>query len=209
MAVSKFSCAVKDLTGLPGLSVSHLAPENALKGSWVKVLSAPIQTASQKDLLIDVSLVTSLFTDTSVSSQLLQKVSAQAEACIDVQVLVDGKTLDKWPLSGPNTPVTFDRRAQTLIAQFAGLAVTDPVTGIVTVTSEFLEFILDTTAAHSFKWVVADLQQGNHTVEVQARLTIDSNVSSGGSAAAAGCVGWGSCVVEEIRLIRGATPLTP
>lgn len=209
MAVSKNSVQIADLHSLPAFGINKMTPMTSYDGPWVNILQAPIHTSMQKDLIIGVSLECGLFTDTSVSSQLLNKVSAQSEACIEVQVLLDGLTLDQFPFSGPNKPVIFNRRSQTLVAQFAGMVTTDPVTGVITVTDEFLELILDTTEANAFNWVAANVGQGDHVVSVQSRISIKSNASSGGNAVAAGGVGWGSLTVEEVRLVKSATPLNP
>lgn len=205
---AKNAVQIANLTGLPGISVSKAAPATSYDGVWTNILTASIHTSQQKDLMVGVSAECALFTDTKVSSSLLDKSGATAEAAIEVQVLFDGLTLDNQPFSGPNTPVIFNRRAQTLLAQLAGLVVVNP-DGTITVLPETIELILDTTEANSFNWAIANCGAGDHTVTVQARLSIKTDAFNGGTAAAAGGIGWGSLTVEEVRLVKDATPLTP
>jgi hypothetical protein len=84
-------------------------------GNWSDVMSGRIHTSSQKDLVFGVSLVTSLLTDTTVSSSAYRKSESPAEASIEVRVLGDGQE------ATPGT-VTFDRRRQYLMAQFDGFS---------------------------------------------------------------------------------------
>jgi hypothetical protein len=169
---------------------------------WTTILSNTIKTANQKDLFIDVSLETGLYTQTEVKSR-GNKDTSSAGATIKVQVLVDG---------APAYPgeVVFDRRSQTLSATLGGILENctdsngdgDIDLNDCTLAPEEIELILDTMAAHSFNFIMDDLRPGEHAVEVQAMISTSSS-SGAGSASANATIGNGSVTVEEVRLIKG------
>lgn len=168
---------------------------------WTTILSNTIKTANQKDLFIDVSLETGLYTQTKVKS-VGNKDTSSAGATIKVQVLVDG--VPAYP-----GEVVFDQRVQTLSATLGGILENctdsngdgDIDLNECTLAPEEIELILDTMAAHSFNFIMDDLAAGEHSVEVQA--TIGTSSSSGaGSASANATIGNGSVTVEEVRLIK-------
>ena len=65
-----------------------------------------------------------------------------------------------------------------------------------------IELIQDSLTASSFGFVASDVQQGVHTVQVQARIdTIGS--AQNGSYSALALVGKGTMTVESVRLIKG------
>ncbi|BDG01343.1 hypothetical protein [Anaeromyxobacter oryzae] len=177
-----------------------LAPTDYV-GGWTTVMSGAIHTSSQKDLMFGVSIVTSLMTDTTVSSSRYTKDTSSAEAKIEVQVLVDGK------VAAPG-PVTFDRRKQTLMAQFDGFACDIAADGTLSgcrYQDEVLQLILDTEAAHAFFFGAANVGVGDHTIEVQARTAVDGS-SQAGAWAASAFLGKGAFTVEEVRLVKDAVP---
>jgi hypothetical protein len=165
------------------------------------ILTNTIKTPNDKDLLIDVSLECGLYTDTHVKSKGGNKDESMAEATITVQVLVDGE--QAYP-----GEVVFARRTQTLSAVFQGLlegAMTVDDQGNVIIDEALLEpeeveLILDTMDAHSFNFVVDDLESGVHTVDVQAKIETDTDYDQGNADAWA-MVGKGSMSVEEVRFI--------
>lgn len=169
---------------------------------WTTILSNTIKTANQKDLFIDVSLETGLYTQTKVRSN-GNKDTSSAEATIKVQVLVDG--VPAYP-----GDVVFDRRNQTLSATLGGILENctdsngdgDIDLNDCTLAPEEIELILDTMAAHSFNFIMDDLGRGEHAVEVQAMISTSSS-SGAGSASANATIGNGSVTVEEVRLIKG------
>ena len=179
-----------------------------------------IKTASQKDLLVTVSLECGLATNTSVVSKKLDRAMASAMASIEVEVLVDGKQA----LPGK---VTFAKRTQELIAEFAGdiydCFYTDEVTGALMMNTsdsciqeEGVQLILDTMAAHSFQFVVADLAAGEHVVEVKAYIEYNNKVDGtlvdpanykpiemGTFGASMAVLGNGSVSIDEVQMIKG------
>ena len=202
---SKVTAKVADITAL------KLDPKQQ---DWTTILTNNIKTANQKDLFINPSLECGLYTQTKVSSQKLNVAQAMAKATVDVRVLVDGvPALPSRP--NPDDPkgdgVTFCRRQQTLTAALAGYetCTTDPVTGVVTCTvdDEWIDLILDTMDANGFNFIYADLGSGVHKVEVQARITTNTDASGGttglSGAEAKGYIGYGSVTVESVRMIKG------
>ena len=55
--------------------------------------------------------------------------------------------------------------------------------------------------AHSFNFVIDDLEPGVHTVAVYAEIETDSSAQEG-SASATAFIGKGSLSVEEVRFIK-------
>ena len=168
--------------------------------SFDRILSAPIHTGSQKDLLIGVSLETGLYTDTAVKSSGGVKDTSNATAGIKIVVTVDGVE------AAPGV-VTFDKRSQTLSATLGGYfancvdANGDGFTDVLTeceLLPEEIQLILDTMAAHHFNFVYADLPAGDHYIEVAAEVTGSTSYQNG-SASAYGTIGKGALTVEEIR----------
>jgi hypothetical protein len=175
---------------------------NQTSFGWTTILSNTIKTANQKDLFIDVSLETGLYTQTKVRSN-GNKDTSSADATIKVQVLVDG--VPAYP-----GDVVFDQRSQTLSATLGGILENctdsngdgDIDLNDCTLAPEEIELILDTMAAHSFNFIMDDLGPGEHAVEVQAMIST-SGSSGAGSASANATIGNGSVTVEEVRLIKG------
>ncbi|WP_242355518.1 MULTISPECIES: hypothetical protein [Anaeromyxobacter] len=184
-----------------GMGVLKALPKAAAAGAgeWQTLMTGSIHTSSQKDLMFGVSLVTSLFTDTTVASSQYRKSEAEAEAKIEVRVLVDGNE------AAPNE-VTFDRRRQYLMAQFDGFSCQILADGTVALDGcayqdEILQLVLDTEAAHAFFFGAANVDVGYHTITVQARTT----TSTTGLANAQALIGKAAFTVEEVRLVNGAT----
>jgi hypothetical protein len=195
---------------------------NSATVGWETLFTQTIKTPQDKDLFVDVSLECGLTTDTTVMSKRLERAIATAEAIVEVQVLVDDVPVAVN--GGGDTDITFARRAQTLIAEFAGdfsdCMTADIVTGDVSVDwacadPEMLQLILDTMQANSFNFVVPDLDAGDHTVKVQAKLsyaadgnlvqeTIDTELETmaEGLSAAKAYLGNGSVTIETVRMIK-------
>lgn len=200
LASAKATAQVGDI----GL-VSGPLTSGASEGEWTTVMSSRLKTSNMKDLFVDVSLETSLFTETNVKSKGGTRDTSTSQGQIEVQVLVDGQ---------PAHPgvVVFDRRVQTLTAVFQGILtdsiILDPTTGLITIDLDTVEpeevgLLLDTMQAGSFNFIAQDVSSGIHTIEVQARIDLGVTVQAGDAVAKA-AVGKGSVTVEEIRLIKDA-----
>ena len=160
------------------------------------ILSASIKTPNKKDLLIGVSLETGLYTKTTVKSMNGVLDTQSAVAGISVVVKVDG--VEAYPGA-----VIFDKRTQTLSAKLGGIlsGCTDADgDGHITIDEctllpEEIELILDTMGAHHFNFVAANLEPGDHIVEVWASIDVGASTT----ATAKALVGKGSLTVEEVR----------
>ena len=176
-------------------------------------LSGVMHKASQKDMVIDVSLECSLYTDTEVKSKGGNKDTSVAEAGVYVQVVTtDEDGVERVMEPGP---VTFCRRSQTLSATFQGLLededgnvclAVDPDSGAIIIDEDCLQpeevqLILDTTNANAFNFVQYDLDQGNYLVEVQAMISSRTEAGAG-SANAWATIGKGSAILEEVRFAK-------
>jgi hypothetical protein len=175
---------------------------------WVTVLENQIKTSSQKDLFVDVSMECGLTTNTKVMSKKLERAVSNAEAAVYVRVLVDGV------VQKPEY-VTFAKRKQTLIAEFAGdiLNCLDEEGHVIVDTNdecileESVALILDTLSAHSFNFIAEDVGVGLHKVTVQAKTAYNAELQELGIddiefPGTTAWVGKGSMTVDEVRLIQ-------
>jgi hypothetical protein len=206
--------------------------------SAAPIFTQIIHTAQQKDLLIDVSLECGLTTNTKVMSKNLKRAISEAEAIVEVWVEVDPVFVDGEPiersgnLAEPGV-VTFARRYQALIAEFAGSFSTTKDewqdcfvknNGITTIDPDCLDpemvaLILDTMTANTFNFVQADLDAGDHTIVVWANLdyrkTGEEFVDSENELAdwapenisTRAYLGKGSVTVESVRFVKGDGPV--
>ncbi len=170
---------------------------------WQTLFSNTIKTANQKDLFISASFEVGLYTQTLVKSKGMVSDTSNADAKVQVQVLLDGTPVEPGP-------VVYGWRSQTLSATLegaiAGCLSIDPLTGSLVldescVAPEIIELILETMDAASFNFVAVDVPQGVHTITVQARVDTATSAQLG-SASAKGLVGKGAMTVESVRLIK-------
>jgi hypothetical protein len=179
--------------------------------AWATLLSVHIQTPSQKDLIVGGSLQTALFTSTLVKSKGGVSDTSQAEAKIEVRMVMDPATPGVGA-GGTNADpgvVTYDRRRQNLAATFGGVfTCTGTTLDTCNITDEILQLILDTTSAHHFNFVIDDTGTGTHLIELQVRLNTNTAWQAGGAEATA-VIGKGSLTVEEVRLVKGADVVVP
>jgi hypothetical protein len=207
------------------MAVSGLALVQATNQTnrWDKVLAATIHVAQQKELIAGASLETGVYTQTQVRSKNGTSDTASATAQIEVRVLVDlysdnsgsvidenGKTIHGFDLIAAPGHVVFDKRTQTLSAVLGGViqSCTDSdldgtidITTECTVTEEEINLILDTMGAHHFNFVVGNLPQGTHRLELQAQISSSTSAQIG-SASAKALMGKGSFTVEEVRAVN-------
>lgn len=169
--------------------------------TWTPILTQTIKTPNQKDLFIDVSLQSGLYTLTKVKGKQGETDTATAIATVKVRVLVDGTA------AYPGTAgVVFNERAQTLTAVLGGVleeCVYNSSTGNITCTwtDEEIELILDTMSANAFNFIVADLASGVHTIVVEAMIDVSDAVADKTEAMAT--IGMGSVTIEQVRMIQG------
>jgi len=172
----------------------------------IKGLSGYMKKANKWDMVVDVSLECSLYTQTEVKSKGGTKDTSTAQAGVYVQVLVDGVPMEpSYQVVGEaSTGVTFCRRSQEMSAKFQGIFqdCIDEL-GHVFLTDECLlaeelNLILDTTSANSFNFVRKDLPQGTYHIEVQTMISSGTTVQKG-TADAWGAIGKGSAILHEVR----------
>lgn len=221
---AKATAQIGDLSVIEVSGSGGSGTSNSGDTGWETLFTQTIKTPQDKDLFIDVSLECGLTTDTTVMSKKLARATATAEAIVEVRVLVDGVAV---PVNG-NTPadtdITFARREQTLIAEFAG-DISECMTinefGVIVVDwacvdPEMLQLILDTMQANSFNFVVPDLGADEHTVQIQAKLSYEASgnlqqetiddatvTMAEGQAFAKAYLGNGSVTIETVRMIKG------
>ena len=174
------------------------------KADWSPIFTNSIKMSEQKDLFVDVSLEVGLTTNTKVMSKQLEKVVSTAEAMVLIRVWVD----DMLALPGE---VTFARRQQTLVAEFAGdlTACIDEEGHVIIdpegdcIAEETLALILDTMAAHSFNFILPDVGVGENTVTVEAKIAYSvDGIEDTDYPATNACLGNGSVTVESVRMIN-------
>ena len=156
-----------------------------------EILTQTIKTANDKDLFIDVSLLSGLYTETNVKSKGGTKDTSGAAGAVLVAVFVDGD------MAFPGYPIVFEGRVQVLTATLQGILEDGEVVGY-----EEIGLIIGTLSANSFNFVVQDLDSGMHEVVVKA-VCVTGAFSQQGSAAAVAAIGLGSVTVEEVRMVKG------
>lgn len=202
MPSAKVAAGVRDIAVVQAFS--------ATGSDWAPIFAQWIKTPEQKDLFINVSLEVGLTTDTKVMSKKLQRAETAAEAMVKVMVLVDGVQA----LPGV---VTYARRKQTMIAQFAGdlsnCLTIDPTSGALIIDEgciepESLQLILDTMSAHSFNFIAPDVASGEHKIEILALIDSSSTVDgeTGSQASAKAYLGKGTVIVDCVRMLKGELP---
>lgn len=147
---------------------------------------AMIHTAEQKDLIITVSSINSIITDTKLRGDLGEVDSV----VIKVKVLVDGE--EAYP-----GEVTYASRWQKIDGHLSDIIHEDG--GIIALPEE-VQLILNTTTANTFTFYMEDMSAGTH--EIMAVATIELSDGSGEYAPAsiAGIIGPRTMIVNEVRL---------
>lgn len=202
--------SAKAAAQVANLAVMATTSGGELVTPWQTILSSSIRTSRQKDLIVGVSLESTLLTRGLARSRNKTADKSTASAGVEVRVLVDGQ--EAYP-----GVVVFNKRKQELTATFqgilAGCLTVDSGTGAVIVDTacvepEELDLLLDTTSANHFDFVLDDVGVGTHAIQVQARIDLSAS-SVAGAGEAKAVLGKGSVVVEEVRLVKGAEVFEP
>ena len=175
-----------------------------------------IRTSNVADLFAGVSLVTGLYTSTTVRGNNTGSTStAVAEGTVKVRVLLDPTSRGCQSncsgfrtLPDLNNGIVFDQRIQSLSANlgfiFTGECAASPTT--CTLTPEEITLVLDTSAAHSFNFILPNVGVGTHTLTVQAQLGTENTsiltTTNGGVSVANALFGLGSLTVDAVRLVN-------
>src|SRR6059058_1940184 len=192
----------KAVAAINAVSVSCPSSSTTTKTScstgWVDVMSAQIKTSNVADLFVSPSLVTGLFTSTTVKGNGSGTTSTSvAMGAVQVRVLLDGHPGFAYPDSSGDG-VTFDQRIQTLTAKL-GFILTDCIAsgGVgCELTPEEIELVLDTTSAHSYNFILLNVGSGVHSVTIQAKASSRST-TIGGAAVSNAMFGLGSLTVDS------------
>ncbi len=179
------------------LDTATLSTSGAPATATISILGPrTIKTNNVTDLVIQVTAESALWTN--VKAGLLGDSTAFAQA--KIFVTLDGAPV---PVSSDDTvagdigEVVFnDRTFQVKTYFLTGACVTDPLC---------IELFLRTRSANAFNWVVLNVGQGVHEIEVWAEL----NVSVAGSGLAEVLVGKRSLVVEPAKLASDILVVEP
>lgn len=207
-ASSKATAAISTVTVCANNSSAPcLSSSGTPTGMWQDVMTTTIKTSSIADLFIDASLVTGLYTSTTVKGNNNGSTStATAMSGVQVRVLLDGNPALAYP-DTTGSGVTFDQRVQTLSANlgniFTSCFAMGGTTGTgCTLTPEQITLALDTTSAHSFNFIMLNVGSGTHTLKVQAEVNTSATGSNGGVAVSNALYGLGSVTIETVRLVN-------
>jgi hypothetical protein len=159
-------------------------------------LSVPIKTANKSDLLVGVSLQSTVLTETKTKGRNGDTNLSVAEGRVNVCLTVDdGAHTDFAP-----DCVTFEMRKQTLETKLSGV-LDCPGDDFCTITDdEEVNLLLETMSANHFNFVVRDLSSGDHTIEATITgSTSTSCATTDESCRAEVAVGPGAITVEQVR----------
>jgi len=195
--------ATAEITNLTVLSWSGLDPIGGPPFTHFyaeKVLEQTIKTANKKDLFIDVSLQSALFTDTVVRSKKMERDTSTAGAAVWVVVVIDDEAM-----AFPGI-VAWNARVQQLTAVLQGEI--ESVTGeggdIITIGDpEEIGLFIGTLSVNSFNFIIPDVSSGMHNIKVYAAVGTMADYELGDANAVA-VIGLGSMTVEEVRMVKDA-----
>ena len=219
-ASSKAAAQINTVTTC-GAFASSPCTNTDSSGRWLPVMTTQIKTSNVSDLFAGVSLVTGIYTSTTVRGNTSGAPStAVAEGTVRIRVLLDPPSAgcqdncsspDHRTLPDLGNGVVFDQRVQSLTANlgfiFTGQCAASPTT--CTLTPEEITLVLDTTSAHSFNFVLPNVGVGMHSLVVQAQIsTVNTSVFSntnGGVSIANALFGLGTLTIDAVRLVNSFT----
>lgn len=168
----------------------------------VSALNIPIKTANKSDLLVGISLQSSVLTETKTKGRNGDTNLSVAEGMVQVCLTVSG--VDAANIA-PGC-VVFESRRQTLETKLSGVLTcpafdTADVDDFCSITDdEEVNLLLETMSANHFNFVVRNVSSGNHTVSVTITATTSTSCTTfEESCRAEVAVGPGSITVEEVR----------
>jgi len=172
-------------------------------------LNIPIKTANKSDLLVGVSLQSSVLTETKTKGRNGDINLSVAEGAVEVCLEVSGV----YEALAPDC-VVFEMRRQTLETKLSGVLTCptedDPlIDDFCTITDdEEVNLLLETMSANHFNFVVKNVGPGNHVVTATITGTTDTScLSTGEDCRAEVAVGPGSITVEEVRATNDGTTI--
>ena len=172
-------------------------PTPGNNGQCLGAFSTSIKTSSGAGNLFDIrpSMVIGLLTDVSIN-----KVTQSSSALAGVDV---GVTVDGGAKVVPNFPITYDARYVQISSNLFNALTQSCVAGIAAPGAGcFFNFNESTVSAHSFDWLVTNLNSGTYNVTMQWSAT---NKGSG-SFAALTCVGPVNVTVQQNKVFSFNSP---
>jgi len=174
-------------------------------------LNVPIKTANKSDLLVGVSLQSSVLTETKTKGKNGDTNVSVAEGKVWVCLSVDGGTFTDF---APDC-VTFEMRKQTLTTKLSGIVTCPTVDNpeaddFCQITDdEEVSLLLETMSANHFNFVVRNLTPGDHTVTATVYGSTSTDcTTTDESCRAEVAVGPGSITVEEVRATNDGTGIS-
>ncbi len=204
---SKHSIRLEKLVLLS--EVSSSTPNQTVSGEWEDILHTPLLVSKEKDVVVQVSLHSGLYTDAPARGGRSPEDGTPARAALEVRVLVDGAQADAGD-------VIFTQLHPYLVTRLGGIldaCKDDDADGAITpreciLTEEELRRVRNTLHANSFTYSLEALGPGLHELRVQARVTL-SSYAARGSLSVGAWVGQGSVHIEETQLLDGSKPSSP
>jgi hypothetical protein len=168
-------------TAATGSTVEFLSP----LAPGATVLSTSIKTSTPQDLLFSVTMECALWTTVATVGNDV----SEARATVTAWVEFDGVVVPVSSADPDGTVVFCDRLHRQTTTDLDD-------------EDARIEQYLATRTANAFNWVLPDVGNGIHTVEVKADLT---TAVDGADAAAQAGVGHRTLIVEPIHMAQGAT----
>ena len=188
------------------------------EGSFVTIMTAPLKLSNSQSVFVSPSLVSGLYTQTRTKTATGSTSTAQAMGGIYLRAVLTpangGPDIVGAPLSlctstilgcvnvGGDWGVQLDTRIQTLTQSLSECTVlVDNVSGTCSFTS-VIDLILNTTSAHTFNFIFANVGQGTYTLKIKAAVASGASVIGSGSAVGAAAFGLGSVTADVVRLVH-------
>jgi len=199
-----------------GTSVS-VTPDN-----FVQIMSTTMKVSNSQSLFVTPSLVTGLYTNTKTKTSSGSSSTATAEGAVFLRVVLrDPNSGALLQVADPiaactdailgcvvdtngNYGVVLDSRVQTLSQTLSNCVVT--ITGGGGGSCNFdstLQLVLQTTSAHSFGFIFANVGVGTYTISVESAVNTSATVGGSGTSIAGAAYGLGSLTAESVRMVQG------
>jgi len=195
-ASAKATAQITELTVVSWSGLDPIGPPfTHLYGEMI--LEQTIKTANKKDLFIDVSLQSALFTDTVVRSKKMERDTSTAGAAVWVVVVIDDEEM-----AFPGV-VAWNARVQKLTAVLQGEIESVTEDGVPVIGDpEEIGLFIGTLSVNSFNFIIPDVSSGMHNIKVYAAVGTLADYELGDANAVA-VIGLGSVVIEEVRMVKG------
>ncbi len=176
-------------------------------GGTVTTLNTSMKTSSGNGnvFVVTPSAVVGLLTDVTISSkQNGNTVSSSSQAGVDFTVTAKGLSGQPDPVVIPSGPVTYEDRFIQLSTNLFTAIATQCTANPDGTGGCFLTFNESTLGAHSFNWVITNLQAGNYGLTVS--WTPSTMVQGLGTAAT--CVGPVNLTVTQNKIFAPSTGIS-